>query len=362
MSDIALKAGVSRTAVSHVLSERQQENVRVSDTTRQRILDVANELGYRPNQVARAVASGKTHTIGYLVSEPRYEPYWNIIVGSLTAAEELGFTLKVLPVSSRGVSESDLTARIRRITELRLSGWIVRVNGDKSLIFDEANSVRIPVVTVDEGVPQPFGARVTSDDTLGVRSAIEHLTHLGHRRIGFISSGFPQLHKHYSAGDVGTAREELFCHEMAARSLEVPAGYVTYDTYDAVQAYDPVAQTTVDCSSSLAATNALLTHPKGRPTAIFCWRDETAMFAVRECRRQGLRVPEDISVVGFSDIGAARLFDPPLSTVQMPWEGIGRMAIQQLTRRIGEEFDPSPTTHLVAPKFVVRGSSGPART
>src|SRR5215213_1401688 len=95
MTDIALKAGVSRTAVSHVLGGSHLESVRTSEATRQRILEAAEELGYRPNQLARAVALGKTRMIGYLVDEPRYEPYWNLIVGALETAEELGFTLKL---------------------------------------------------------------------------------------------------------------------------------------------------------------------------------------------------------------------------------------------------------------------------
>jgi len=353
MSDIARTAGVSRTAVSAVLNDGSLENVRIAPETRQRILDTAEELGYRPNRIARAVALGKTRMIGYLVDEPRYEPYWNIIVGALGAAEELGFTLKLLSVTHPTLAE-----RVRECVELRLGGLVVRVSGSKRLIFEEANRARIPVVTVDEGKPQPFGIRVTSDDALGVRAALDHLTALGHRRIAFISSGFPQLYlTRGDPGDVGTAREELFRQEMSARGLYLPEGYVTHDT---VMVFGPRAELSIDDSSARAAAHALLTHSEGRPTAIFCWRDETAIFAIRECLRQGLSVPGDISIIGFSDISAARLFEPSLSTVKTPWESIGSLAIHQLVRRMDEEFDPSPETHLAPTKFVARASSGPA--
>ena len=349
MSDVARKAGVSRSAVSLVLNQRGDE-VGIAEATRQRILDAARELGYRPNALARSVALGQSRMIGYLVSDPRYEPYWNTIVGALSEVEQQGFTLKLLSVSRATLSE-----RVRQCAELRLGGLVVRVDGDKSLIFEEANRAKIPVVAVDEGVPQPFGIRVASDDGPGIRSAVEHLTQLGHCKIGFISSGFPQLH--HTAGDIGTTREQLFRQEMAARGLELPEGYVTQE---AMSVYGPEAEPTIHSASAQAATQALLSHPAGRPSAIVCWRDEAAMVAIRECRRQGLRVPEDISVVGFSDISAARLCDPPLSTVKMPWESIGRLAIQQLAQRIDEEFHPSPITHLVPTTFVARKSSGPA--
>lgn len=350
MTDIAVKVGVSRTAVSSVLSDRGQENVRIPDATRQRILDAAHDLGYRPNELARAVASGKTRMIGYLVEEPRYEPYWNTIIGALGEAEDLGFTLKVL-----SVTQATLAERIRQCVELRLGGLIVRVNGDKNLIFEEANRAKIPVVTVDEGATQPFGVRVTADDAPGCHAVIEHLMQLGHRRIAFISSGFPKLCN--GVGDVGSVREELFRLEMATRGLEIPDGYITAE---AVAVYGSENETHMDDSLAVKSIDALLDHPQGRPSAIFCWRDETAMFAVRRCRARGLRVPQDISIVGFSDISAARLCDPPLSTVQSPWESLGRTAMQQLAARMAGEFSSTPSAYFVASRFVARSSSGPA--
>lgn len=348
MSDIANKAGVSRSAVSHVLNNNQGRNVRIPDATRQRILETATELGYRPNQLARSVASGKTRMIGYLVSEPRYEPYWNTIVGALAEAEDLGFTLKVLSVTRQTLAE-----RVRQCVELRLGGIIVRVVGDKSLIFEEANWAQIPVVTVDEGIPQPFGANVVADDAVGFKAALEHLTQLGHTRIAFISSGFGLV----NGEDIGSAREALFRLEMQSRGLNVPEGYVTYET---MMLFGPNAESDTNSHSPIAATNALLAHPQGRPTAICCWRDETAMFVVRACRQQGLRIPEDISVVGFSDLTSARFFDPPLSTIKSPWDAMGHMAMQQISRRINAEFTAEPTTHLVPSIFVARQSTGPA--
>ena len=350
MSDIALKAGVSRTAVSHVLGGGHLESVRVSEATRQRILNAADSLGYRPNQLARAVALGKTRMIGYLVSEPNYEPTWKTIMGALAEAEALGFTLKVLSVTRETFAE-----RVRQCVELRLGGIVASLLGGHRVVFEEANRAQIPVAIVDPGVAQPFGANVIADDAIGLNAAIEHLLALGHRRIGFISSGFSQLFG--GKGDIGTAREELFGRVMQNRDLSVPAGYILHETMDVLGAH---SDDEANIRSALAATRALLMHAEGRPTAICCWRDETAMVAIRACVEHGLRVPQDISVVGFSDLSASRFFMPPLSTVQSPWDTLGRMAVRQLCHRMEEDFTPDPTTHFVPASFVARQSTGPA--
>lgn len=348
MADIAAKVGVSRSTVSFVLNGRHDDNVRIPAITRQRILDATEELGYRPNHLAQSVALGKTRMIGYFVEEPRYEPYWATIIGALGEAEELGFTLKVL-----SIKPDTLKDRLRQAIGLRLSGLIVRFNFDKSAIFEEATRAKIPVVTVDEGAAQPFGSLVAADDASGCREAIKHLVQLGHKKIAFISSGFARVNQ--SSEDIRASREQLFRREMVRQNCEVPEGYVTYDS---MLVYGSEVKETVNASSVVRATNALLSHPAGRPSAIFCWRDETAMIAISVCQDRGLRVPDDISIVGFSNISASRFFNPPLSTVQTPWEEIGRLAVTQLLHRLGRDFDPTPDTHLIPTTFIARRSSG----
>ena len=352
MTDIAKKAGVGRSAVSYVLNGSQSETVRVSEATRQRILETALEMGYRPNELARSVRSGKTRMIGYLIMEPEYEPHWNTLVGALSEAEALGLTIKVFSVTNANLAE-----RVRQCIELRLGGIIVRVIPEKSVIFEEARRARTPVVSVDEAIAQPFGATITSDDAVGCKAAIEHLRHLGHSRIGFVSSGFPQMFG--GGGDIGTAREHLFRLEMQAQGLHLPKDYVAYET---MSVYGAGSEGTENTRSAVDATLALLSHPQGRPTAIFCWRDETAMVVMGACKEQGLRVPQDISVVGFSNISTAKFADPPLSTVRSPWKEMGRIAMREVSQRMSEEFSPNPTTRLVASSFVARKSTGPVPT
>lgn len=351
MADIAVKAGVSRSAVSLVLNGKT--SVHIADSTRQRILETAVELGYRTNQLARSVASGKTKMIGYLVNEPNYEPHWNTVVGALSEAEKLGYTLKVMSVTGETLEE-----RVRQCVELRLSGLIVRIFGDRTRLYEEANLAKLPLVLVDESIEQPFGTRVAADDAAGIGRALDHLTALGHSRIGFISSGFPRFHRgNGDSADIGTARERLFVRAMCERGLPLPANYIAHEI---MAVFGSAAEAPDNISTAIAATRELLAHPAGRPTAILCWRDETAMVAIGACRAAGLRVPQDISVVGFSDVQNARFFDPPLSTVKSPWNEMGCVAIQQICQGTFEELSLHSRAHFIATGFVARQSTGPA--
>jgi LacI family transcriptional regulator len=271
-------------------------------------------------------------------------------MAALAEAEALGFTLKVLSVTSQNCVE-----RVLQCVELRLGGIMASLIGGHDVVFEETNRAQIPVAIVDPGVAHLSGANVIADDAVGMNSAVEHLVKFGHQKLGFISSGFPALFG--GKGDIGTTREALFRRALQDHRLPVPDGYITNET---MAVFGPGVEDNGNERSAVAATKALLRHPAGRPTAICCWRDETAMVAIRTCAEQGLRVPEDISVVGFSDLSAARFFHPPLSTVQSPWDALGRMAVHQLSQRMAEEFNPAATTHLVPSHFVARQSTGPA--
>jgi DNA-binding LacI/PurR family transcriptional regulator len=283
--------------------------------------------------------------IGYLVSEPNYEPSWKSIMGALSEAETLGYTLQVL-----AVNRDTLKERVRQCVELRLGGIIASIIGGHKVVFEEAAHARIPV-SIMEGVAQPFGANVIADDAVGLNEAIAHLKALGHTRIGFLSSGFPRFS---GRGDIGTARQELFVRLMNEHGLPVSESSIAFD---AMAVFGPHVESEANIRSAMEATQSLLSQSE-RPTAICCWRDETAMIAIRACEESGLRVPDDISVVGFSDLNVSRFFRPPLSTVRSPWDALGRLAVRQLCQRMDEEFSLEPTTHLVPTTFIPRASSG----
>ncbi len=341
---VAARAGLSRATVTHVLNGRAAE-MQIRPETQQRVLEAARELGYRANALARSVRTGKSGMIGYIVDDEHYEPYWHTLVGAMAEAEKEGFTLKVLSATSETFAE-----RIRQCMELRLEGLLLRVVLDKRPLYEEANRAGMPVVTVDEWVAQPYGIRVSADDAVGCCEALTQLLDLGHSRIAFISSGFES-----QPTEGILAREGLFLREMDNRGLPVPKGYVSRER---MEVYGRGANVVHDASTCVAATASLLDHPAGRPTAIFCWRDEAALVAIQACQRRGLRVPDDISIVGFSDLSAAWLSSPPLTTCASPWGEMGQTAMRELVKGLKEGFDPSPREIQIPSGLIIRESTG----
>jgi DNA-binding LacI/PurR family transcriptional regulator len=319
--------------------------MQIRPETQQRVLDAARELGYRANALARSVRTGKSGMIGYVVDDVHYEPYWHTLVGAMAEAEKEGFTLKVLTATGETFME-----RIRQCMELRLEGLLLRLVLDKRPLFEEANRAGIAVVMVDDWVAQPYGTRVSADDRAGCNEAISHLAELGHRKIAFISTGFES-----QPMEGVFHREGLYLKEMAARGFVVPDGYISRER---MHVYGRGLRAEHNDASGLAAADALLDHPAGRPTAIFCWRDEAALVAIQACQRRGLRVPDDISIVGFSDLSAAWLSSPPLTTCMSPWEEMGQLAMRELVRSLKEGFDPSPRVIQIPSGLIIRESTG----
>ena len=347
MSQMAEQLGLSRATVSMVLNGRTDAGARIPDETRERVLQLAEQMNYRTNSLARSVASGKSTMIGFLVRSDSYEPYWRTIVGAMEEGLAQGYTIKVIPAR-----EDSLLGQLHHCAELRLAGLIARYDGgpNRELIMEQCQRFEIPLAFVDDVAPHAYGARVFPDDALGCRLAIEHLRALGHTRIAYLSCV-------HDAGATGTSilrlREQGFIAAMQAAGL--PADFIERDP----SAYPLDAE--VDVSGGLAATARLLDHADGAPTAIFAHVDHAAMTAIRAIRARGLRVPQDISVVGYSDFGLSRFFDPPLTTVVSPWNAMGHACVLQLLQRQNGSFAQTPNRQSLAPGFIVRASTATPR-
>lgn len=338
MRDVADKAGVSRSTVSFVLNNRAREDGTISDETRLRVLEVASELGYRRNELARAVSAGKSRMIGLLTHQSAYEPVARVLEGALIEAENYGYTLKVLRMQRDDVREDD----IRRCVELRLAGVIVMYNEEVSSphLHQQLLDYNIPVAIVDNTLKGNWEVRVLSDDREGCRLAIEHLASLGHRRIACIS-GAPHIPS-------AVIRAEAYREAMTNLGLAVPANYVVWGGWEIELA-------------RIAVQQLLQMSEAERPTAIFCAGDLIAAVAMREARKAGLRVPEQLSVVGYANFQMAEITDPPLTTVVQPFEEMGRVAVRHL---LGwhECKQKNETVEVVSTRLVVRESTAPAPT
>ncbi|MDD5706604.1 MAG: LacI family DNA-binding transcriptional regulator [Kiritimatiellae bacterium] len=338
--DIAERLGVSQSSVFLALKEGQRSRF-VAEATRQRIQTAAAEMGYRPNQVARAVATGRTKVIGFIGGTLGIEYVGAMVSGVLDAAQEQGFLVKIFHTSSRMTIAAALDAVIGQ----RLAG-VICMNFDEAALFQAHQKLArcsIPLLILGHtglnmGTRRAPGIRIGADEDSGMEAAVGHLVGLGHSKIALVSES--GANTGWLARTQGY-RAAMRKRRLACRVLPLCGGNVS-------------AQ---GCEGLLLAAN--------RPTAVICVTDYHAVNLLRLARRLGLRVPEDLSVVGHSDLVVARYADPPLTTIttEEPWTRIGEIAGQQLLAAILDKAQSpaSPRDRTILPmRLSVRDSTGPA--
>ncbi len=338
MRDVAAKAEVSYTTVSFVLNGRDGE-MRIPEDTRQRVLVAATELGYRRNELARAMVSGRNRMLGFLVSFPEAEATARMLAGALDEAEKHNYSLKVLKLNGNRLDRQS----IERCLELRLAGVMAIYLDEDSLNFlhEEMARQQIPVAVLERPQRPASGIGVITDDSQAMRLAVGHLAALGHRRIALISEQ-PSL--------IFEAREAAFRATMREWKLPIPEGYVSRGQINA-----PDSRFIEDI------TRQLLCHPAGRPTAIIGITDPMALVALRVAHESGLQVPQEISFVGYGDLAMATYSYPALTSVELPFREIGGAAVRRLVERVAAPQDQAaPFDELLPARLNVRSSTGPA--
>ena len=307
MSDIAKRAGVSQSTVSFVLNGRDTA-VRISDKTRQKVLDAADELGYRQNHVARAMRTGNSQMLGFVGGDLCNENVGTMLSGALQEAESHGFTLKILP----HCEGTDGMATIRRTSELRLMG-VAALHLPAELVqslHEEAQHCNTPMVLLDTPVPLEGVPQVATDDEGAVHAGVRYLVELGHARIALVSSDPISV--------LAPLRENAFLAALRDAKLEPNPDDVVRGNFSIH-------------APNVAAARALLNRSaRSRPTAIFCLGDAIAATVIQVAGAMGLRVPADVSVLGFGDLNIASLCSPPLTTLAQPFRLMGRLAVRHL--------------------------------
>lgn len=326
IDDIAKAAGVHPGTVSRAL---RGISGKVSPDKRAEIERIAAELGYQPNAVAASLRTKQTNIAAIVVPDLGNPLFGPIVQGVEKALRLHDLLCLVVQTPTDPAERRDL---VLALANRQVSGLLVLAAESDDPMLDVARQRRLPTVLVNRGSGDRHFSSVVSDDREGVRLALEHLVGLGHRSIAHIAGP--------SASSTGRARKAAFT-ELARTFGVKPAPVVEAEAFTR--------------AAGQAATEQLL-KARARPTAIFAANDLIALGALDVLRRQGLRVPADISLVGHNDMPLVDLIDPPLTTVRV---AVDQMSLQAAGLFIDHLQNPqlAPSTRVLMPTLVVRAST-----
>ena len=327
MDDVARRAGVSRALVSLVM----RSSPKVSDARRARVQAAAEQLGYRPNAMARGLASRRTRTLGVLLNELHNPFYAEIMDGIEEQAESLEYRLLAGTGGRRPGGES---RAVDMFLEHRVDGLLL-VGPRLATSEIGAAAQHVAVVVVAREVRHPHVDWIVNDEPTGARLAIGHLVSLGHRRIVHIDGG---------RGAGATARRKAYALAMREVGLEQQIRVLGGDYTDGAG---------VRAAEQLLASGDV-------PTAIFAANDLLATGVIDRLEDAGLRIPADVAIVGYDNTFLAALHHVSLTTINQPRPEMGRQAVRALVDRIEGRRDGALRLRT-APSLVVRETTGPAR-
>jgi DNA-binding LacI/PurR family transcriptional regulator len=330
MKDIARHAGVSQSTVSRILNGTPVA-IRVSDKTRERVLAAAKEHGYRPNPFARALRGAPMMLLGAIVrdiTDPFFATAIDVIARS---AKDRGYSLVIGHARSRADEALELAA----VLEARHCDSILLVGDfrEQRLLIEDLERGAAPVVALWHGSHGHTFHSINVDNEAGVQMALDHLTALGHTRVAFLGGG--------SLGDIKD-RENAYRAYSAEAGRSIPVAHVQQveNTFEAAH-----------------AALDLLLHDGELPSAILAATDVLAIGLIGAATGRGIRVPEELSIVGFDDIPFAAASVPALTTVHMP---VGEMGEAAVELAVSASREQTPEVRTFQPRLVVRGSTATA--
>lgn len=330
--DVAKTAGVSPSTVSRVLNGRSG-NVPISDTTRKLVEATATELGYEASVFASALRTDRTQVLGAVIRDIR-DPFLSLLLQEI---QEVAYQAKQEVLIGHARYDINRAGRFFRLMRGRLFDGLILLGdmpGDDGIIH-ELSQHPVPFVTIARGTKATTPS-VNVDDTVGTQLALEYLVELGHSSIGCISSmtvaGLGERVDHYKTF-------------VADRKLPWYPQYVQTGNMTQIDIYN--------------ALQTMFTAPEP-PTAIFCALDRVALKVIDVCRRMDLRVPEDVSIIGFDDIDDAAFSYPTLTTIRQPVDVMAQKAIDILMACIetsaSADSDLRQQRHILEPTLVIRDS------
>jgi len=328
MKDVAELAGVSASTVSHVLNGTRK----VSEDTRERVRLAIEELGYEPNLLAKSLKVSRTFTIGLLISDIQNPFFTSVIRGAEDVALSRGYHLFLCNTDEDPNREDEY---VRELSKKRVDGLIVASSASRRNHTLQLRLEDVPFVFMDREVEGIEADTVSVDNRLGMRLIAEHLTQLGHERVGMVSGPLEKSSGHERYHGLRDALADL--------GLPLHDSLVRFGDFRV--------------SGGREAAEELLRLPEP-PTALVVSNNQMTLGALLAVRELGLRVPDEVSVVSFDDMEWAPLANPPLTALAQPTYEMGATAARMLLDKIEKKATGSPSKLFMEPELMIRGSTG----
>jgi len=326
--DVARRAKVSTATVSRTVNQVATVDAQLA----KRVWKAIEELGYYPNRQARALVSGRSRAFGLIVSEITNPFFPEIVQTFETLAVEQHYEI-LLTSTIHDPKRMELA--VRRMIEGRVDGVAILTFGMEEDLLEHLRFRNLPLVFVDIGPKAPRVSNIRVDYADGIRQAVQHLAALRHERIGFIA-GPLRLRS-------AMARKDAFQASMKEIGLPVNPDFLVEGDHRLEGGKRALKK---------------LAELRERPTAVLCSNDMTAIGVMREAFELNIKVPQDLSVIGFDDIRMAEFLTPPLTTVQMSQSELARLAFEALLKEVKRETPiPEGSEYVLKTHLVLRNST-----
>lgn len=328
IKDIAKKGGVSYSTVSRALNNR----LVVNEKTRREIQKLAEEMGYKPNGLARGLVTQKTDTLGLVIPDITNPFFPEVARGVEEEAAKYGYSVFLCNTDWDVKKEQRY---LQALLSKRVDGIILASASEDSDYVIELVRGGLPLILVSRVMKQVDTNYVAIDNVKGAYLATDHLLNLGHRGIAYI--GGPENL------EFSRARYEGYLLALASKGIEINSRYIRHGKFKKEEGYRNTCE--------------LLKDPASRPTAIFAANDILALGIIQAARELGIQVPGELSVVGFDDIPYASYGEVRLTTVAQPKYAMGEMAAKLLLDEIQSGKKPQKKHIVLQPELVIRNSS-----
>ena len=327
---VAARAGVSIATVSRTMNHVPTVDAALAE----RVWEAVKELNYLPNTQARALVSGKSKLLGLIVSEITNPFFPELIQEFENVAVRHGYELLI---ASTNYERKKMEECARRMLERKVDGVAVMTFGIEDFLFERFAADKVPVVFVDAAPERPMSSALAVDYRVGISEGVRHLVGLGHTKIGFIT-GPLRLRS-------AQARRTAFVDAMRRAKMGVEKSWIVEGEHTLESGRDAIVK---------------LLAMKERPTAVMCSNDMTAIGVQHGLFEAGLRVPDDLSLIGFDDIHLAEYTIPPLTTVRMSCKDLAERAVGGLLAHLKGAAEEA--AGKIPTRLIVRQTTGAVKS